>query len=117
MKEEYSEIISNHTQKTDTVRIAVAVTEDAEKLAELEKNTFSMPWSRDAFLESMQKDYAVFLKACLNEDIVGYIGVYKAWKKGVPWDRMLKAAARLFMRIRSSLPALGAVSAIRSKRL
>lgn len=67
------------------------------QVAEIEKLSFSMPWSADAFLESFSYDHAVFLVAldCDNTDnpqeltdnpskaiVAGYIGMYKVLNEG-----------------------------------
>ena len=41
-----------------------------------------MPWSYNAIEESMQKDYAYFVVAVFDSEIVGYIGMYKSFDEG-----------------------------------
>lgn len=55
-----------------------------DDVVEIEKASFSMPWSRDAFTESMAYDYAIFLAAVDDaiEKTVGYIGLYKIFNEG-----------------------------------
>ena len=49
--------------------------EDLDIVAKMEKETFSTPWSKESFLESLQKSYSYFFVA-VEEKIVGYCGVH-----------------------------------------
>lgn len=67
-----------------------------DEVVEIEKKSFSMPWSREAFLESFSYDHAMFLAAvdydaCDDEKtqeghkkskVAGYIGMYKVLNEG-----------------------------------
>ena len=56
------------------IKVIKATKEDAKNIAALEKQCFSLPWSENAILESMEHK-TVFFKA-LNEDFfAGYIGI------------------------------------------
>lgn len=48
---------------------------DVDVISRLEEETFSMPWSRDAFLEMIGKDDAAYYVAELNGRVVGGCGV------------------------------------------
>lgn len=50
--------------------------DDAVAVAEIEKECFSLPWSAEALVASLQQNYSYFVVACVGEDIVGYGGVY-----------------------------------------
>lgn len=50
--------------------------EDVDAVEKLEKQCFSLPWSKEAILESFSQQHAVFVVAQLDERIVGYGGVY-----------------------------------------
>ena len=71
--------------------------EHIPQVAEIERQSFSMPWSKDAFLESLSYDYSVFLVAldymdtdnvrepgCMQKKnrVLGYIGMYKSLNEG-----------------------------------
>lgn len=47
------------------------------EVAKIEEESFSMPWSEKAFLESLKLEHSIFLTAMHEEKIVGYIGMYK----------------------------------------
>ena len=41
-----------------------------------------MPWSQKAFAESINEDMYIFLKAVEDNNIVGYISLYKSFDEG-----------------------------------
>lgn len=51
-------------------------TEDLTQVCEIEKDNFSLPWSEKSFSESMGREDTVFLVACEDEEITGYVGCY-----------------------------------------
>ena len=52
--------------------------EDAAKVASLEAEIFSQPWSENAFLDSLRLPDTIFLVAEESGVIQGYIGMYLA---------------------------------------
>ena len=48
----------------------------AERVAELEKISFSSPWSVSALLDSLEKSYSLFLVAQNEDKLLGYVGSY-----------------------------------------
>lgn len=52
------------------------------EVAQIEKETFSVPWSEKAFLEALEAEYALFLVAEEEGRVAGYIGVYLAADEG-----------------------------------
>lgn len=56
--------------------------EDVIQVARIEKENFSIPWSENAFMETLQKDYALYIVAEENEEILGYCGLYQAFNEG-----------------------------------
>ena len=63
--------------------------EHIAQVVEIEKQSFSMPWSEAAFLESFSYDHAMFLAAVDYEHtnarksrVAGYIGMYKVLNEG-----------------------------------
>lgn len=51
--------------------------EDIAQIIEIEKKCFSLPWSRDAFVNELKNDLAYYQVAELGEKIVGYMGMWK----------------------------------------
>ena len=49
---------------------------DVEQVLAIEIATFSMPWSREAFLESMNNPAHVYVVAVEEETIFGYCGMW-----------------------------------------
>lgn len=64
------------------IRVREMQTKDAEAVAELEKQIFSQPWTRQGFLDSLKLGNTVFLVAEENEKILGYIGMYFTAEEG-----------------------------------
>lgn len=54
------------------------------EISEIEKQSFSLPWSEQAFEESMTYEHAVFLVAVSEEtgEAAGYIGMYRVFNEG-----------------------------------
>lgn len=49
---------------------------DLPEVCAIEKENFSVPWSENSFLESMEREDTVFLTALDEGGIAGYIGCY-----------------------------------------
>lgn len=62
--------------------ISYANKSDAYQISLLEKECFSVPWSEASIIESIEKDYSIFLKAVADKKIVGYAGLYKTFEEG-----------------------------------
>lgn len=63
--------------------------EHISQVVEIENQSFSLPWSESAFLESFSYDHAMFLVAVDYEytdvkksKVAGYIGMYKVLNEG-----------------------------------
>lgn len=50
--------------------------EDLPKVCEIEKDNFSLPWSENSFLESMERNDTIFLTALVDGEVAGYVGCY-----------------------------------------
>lgn len=48
---------------------------DLDRVAQMEKETFSTPWSKASFQESLEKTYSYFFVA-EEDEIVGYCGIH-----------------------------------------
>ncbi len=55
---------------------------DVPSAAALEARVFSMPWSENAFLQSLCRDDVIFLAACGEDGLIGYAGMYLALDEG-----------------------------------
>ena len=56
--------------------------EDIDMVANLEKDTFSSPWSYENLQESLNRDNYYFLVAKEDSMVVGYIGMYAILDEG-----------------------------------
>lgn len=68
--------------------------EDLPEVCVIEKDNFSLPWSEDSFLESLEKDYTVFLVALIEKEIAGYVGCYCVAGTGEITNVAVKASHR-----------------------
>jgi len=58
------------------------VAEDVNQVVEIEKKTFSLPWSKAGFQSGMQMLGSCFLVAVEDNQIVGYVGMYTSFDEG-----------------------------------
>lgn len=58
------------------------VMEDLDQVLEIEKSSFSVPWTRQDFIESIEKPTALYLVAVLENTIVGYCGLWGVVDEG-----------------------------------
>ena len=63
------------------VKISVAVTDDVPYIADIEKLSFSTPWSQNAIRESMDAGTAFYV-ARMGDKVVGYMGLSKIVGEG-----------------------------------
>ena len=63
------------------VTVSVANIDDVKDIANIENHSFSTPWSEKAIRESMDAG-TIFYVACLNNKIVGYMGLSKIVGEG-----------------------------------
>lgn len=49
---------------------------DAAVVAEIEKKVFSLPWSEKSFADAAAKEGNIYLVACEDEHVVGYVGAW-----------------------------------------
>ena len=52
--------------------------EDLAQVCAIEEETFSMPWSRSSFQETLSYYHTLFLTAELDGEIAGYCGCYQS---------------------------------------
>lgn len=66
----------------DVIRIRKMLPKDLVQVCEIERQAFSIPWSKRAFEDSLKLPHAIFLVAYLEEQILGYCGVYQVFNEG-----------------------------------
>ena len=67
---------------------------DAEAVSCMEQQIFSMPWSRQGFLDALTGENAIFLVAEAEGRIAGYCGMYCAAEEGEITNVAVEAAYR-----------------------
>ena len=55
---------------------------DIPQVAEIEKNTFSMPWSETAFRDTLKREDTLYLVAEEQGEILGYCGLWQSLDEG-----------------------------------
>ena len=58
------------------------IASDVPKVAELEKQCFSMPWSEQAFYDELENKLAVYFTAKMHNECVGYAGFWNVSGEG-----------------------------------
>ena len=88
------------------ILVRMMAEEDIDSLVAVEEECFSMPWSKQAFMDSYALPYTYFFVAEKHEEIAGYIGVYKL---GDEADITNVAVASIYRRKGVADKLLGAV--------
>lgn len=52
------------------------VREDISKVAQIERDSFSMPWSEKSFTDALADENNIYVVATVEGDIVGYCGMW-----------------------------------------
>ena len=65
----------------DDIVIRTMEEDDVPKAAELEQEIFSMPWSKQGFLEALRQD-TLFVTAWKGNQLAGYCGMYCSMEEG-----------------------------------
>ncbi len=58
------------------IELDIMRVEDIEEVAEIEKAVFSMPWSKEAFEDTIQKDMTIYIVAKKQGKVAGYCGLW-----------------------------------------
>ena len=80
--QEYLRLSQAERERLEQIHIRPMKKEDVEVISRLEEETFSMPWSRDAFLEMITKEDADYYVAEKNGQVIGGCGVLMAAGEG-----------------------------------
>jgi len=68
--------------------------EDADSVAQIEKDSFSQPWSRQGFLDAMDLPQNIILVAEEDGEILGYQCTYVSFDEGELTNIAVKRTAR-----------------------
>ena len=55
--------------------------DDVKRIAQIESECFSLPWSESSFEDSLAREDTIFL-VCVDEEVVGYVGMYLSFEEG-----------------------------------
>ena len=55
--------------------------EDTEQVEQIERKTFSRPWSRQGFLDAIRNKDTLYLVAEEKDEILGYLGLWKSMEE------------------------------------
>lgn len=87
---------------------------DIAAVAALETQIFSMPWSAEGFADTLPREDVLFLVACEEDALLGYVGVYCTSDEGeitnvavAPTARRKGIARALLIELKERLAALG----------
>lgn len=58
------------------IMIREMTVDDLDTVVEIEKECFSVPWSRQGFMDALQKTGAYYIVAVADDRVVGYCGAY-----------------------------------------
>lgn len=61
-------------ESKDRIEIREMRREDLPEVTRIEKENFTLPWSQQGFLDSMEQENTCYLVACINEKVAGYCG-------------------------------------------
>lgn len=64
------------------INIRYMTISDIPAVSEIEKRSFSLPWSEKSFEESIGLSHAIFLVAEKKQQILGYCGMYQVFDEG-----------------------------------
>lgn len=64
------------------IEIRLMQKDDIPQIAQLEKETFSLPWNQKALEESFLKETYLFIAASFQKQVIGYIGMYIVLEEG-----------------------------------
>lgn len=67
---------------------------DLAAVTELEKETFSIPWSRQGFEDALKREENCFLVIKQGEEILGYCGYYKVFEEAEVMNVCIKKSRR-----------------------
>lgn len=88
---EQSNIEQNSAEKNNTkqnkinleeIKFSLMEQDDLIKVSEIEKESFTTPWTLENFSSALEKDYCHFITAKTKEnELVGYCGLYQSYEE------------------------------------
>ena len=81
-------------ETTDRVIVRPMTEEDLPQVETIEQESFSMPWSLDAFRSTIAREDTIYMVACEEDEIVGYCGMYVSFDEGEIPNVAVKSTSR-----------------------
>lgn len=60
----------------------MALPEDLEAIYTIEKNSFSVPWSKESLEKELKNEMATYLIAVEEDKLIGYVGMWEVMGEG-----------------------------------
>lgn len=79
---EYTDFRQNNMALDRMISVREMIAADAAAVAEIEKETFSLPWSENGFLDAIKMENTICLTAEYDGKIAGYCVLYCAADEG-----------------------------------
>ncbi len=65
------------------IKVTSTVLEHIDDIMEVEKLSFKIPWSREAFFDEITRnEVAIYFSAAVKKKVVGYAGMWKVFDEG-----------------------------------
>lgn len=64
----------------NSVRISRLLPDDVPIVAGIERENYSLPWTERTFLDALEREYYLFLKAETEDQLVGYCGYMRSFE-------------------------------------
>ncbi len=66
----------------NNIDIDILKEEDLDEVSRIEEETFSTPWSRDSFKDTIDNDNTLYLVAYKDGEVAGYAGLWQSLDEG-----------------------------------
>lgn len=81
-------------EKLQHIEIRPMLEKDLQEVVRIEKENFSLPWSRQGFADSVSQENTCYLVAVFNEKVAGYCGFLQVLDEADITNVAVDAAAR-----------------------
>lgn len=68
--------------------------QDLDEVVEIENATFSQPWSKQGFLDTLKNKDTLYLVAEENGEVLGYLGLWQSFEEADITNVAVKSTAR-----------------------
>ena len=82
MSERFTVSLTGHSSSGDDIQITPAQPDDLDAILEIEKGSFSDPWSRQGFEDALKYEYSALFAARVHDQVAGYCCLYHIMDEG-----------------------------------